>query len=82
MAMMIAVLVVIAEHPSIVGRAYARVNVGESVLGDFTVLQPHFAFQIAAAALAGETRDFSEVLHIRLSFPLPRHQVDPSSIDI
>jgi hypothetical protein len=83
MAMMIAVLVVIAEHPPVIGSAYARINVSESVFRHLTVLQPDLALQIAAATLARETRNFLGVLHVRLRLPLiPWHQNDLSRIDI
>jgi hypothetical protein len=83
MAMMIAVLVVIAEYPPVIGSAYARINVSESVFRDFTVLQQDLALQIAAAALAREMRNFLGVLHVWLRLPLISwHQNDLSSIDV
>ena len=82
MAVMIPMLVVIAEHSPVIGRAGTRIDIGEGVFRDFTVLQPDLALQVTTAALAGQARNFREVLHLRFCLPLPRHPRNSTSIDI
>ena len=57
MAMMITVLVVTAEHSPVIGKAGVRIDAGEGVFRDFTMMQPDLSFQVTAAALARETVD-------------------------
>jgi len=80
---MIPMLVVIAEHSPVIGRAGTRIDVGKGIFRHLTVLEPDLALQLTTAALARQARDFREVLHLRFCLPLfPRHQSNTISMDI